>query len=272
MGVNVLSLFDGMSCGRIALDRAGIDVDKYYSSEVDKFAIKVSEVNYPNIIQLGDVMGWKDWDIDWGSIDLLIGGSPCQGFSFAGKQLAFDDPRSKLFFVYVDIMNHIKGINPDVKVMLENVKMKKEYLDIISSNLGEEPININSSLVTGMLRDRYYWCNWKVEPPLDKGITFQELLDSDEARVNKAPTLTATYYKGGGEATRQRNFLKRQRPIAWIDDNNTRHLTPVECERLQTVPENYTSCVSKTQRYKMLGNGWTVDVISNIFKGLKEVL
>ena len=108
--MNILSLFDGMSCGQIALERVGIDVDTYYAAEVDKYAITVTQANYPNTIQLGDVTKWKEWDIDWSSINLLIGGSPCQGFSFAGKQLAFDDPRSKLFFVYVDILNHIKSL------------------------------------------------------------------------------------------------------------------------------------------------------------------
>jgi len=133
--MNVLSLFDGISCGMIALERAGIEVDKYYASEIDKYAAKVSEANYPDIIRLGDVADWREWDIDWPSIDLLIGGSPCQGFSFAGKQLAFDDPRSKLFFVYVDILNHIKALNPNVKFLLENVRMKKEYLDVITKEL-----------------------------------------------------------------------------------------------------------------------------------------
>lgn len=123
--MKVLSLFDGMSCGRIALERAGITVDAYYAAEIDKHAVKVSQANWPDIVHLGDVTKWKEWSIDWASIDLLIGGSPCQGFSFAGKQLAFDDPRSKLFFVYVDILNHIRNVNPSVKFMLENVKMKK---------------------------------------------------------------------------------------------------------------------------------------------------
>lgn len=133
--MNVLSLFDGMSCGQIALNRIGIKPTKYYASELDKYAIKVTQANYPDTMQLGDVTKWREWDIDWSSIDLLIGGSPCQGFSFAGKQLAFDDPRSKLFFVYVDILNHIKSVNPSVKFLLENVKMKKEYLDVITERL-----------------------------------------------------------------------------------------------------------------------------------------
>lgn len=117
--MNILSLFDGISCGRVALERVGIPVDKYYASEIDKYAIQITQKNYPDTIHLGDVTKWKDWDIDWKSIDLLIGGSPCQGFSNAGKGLNFDDPRSALFFVFVDILNHIKSVNPNVKFLLE---------------------------------------------------------------------------------------------------------------------------------------------------------
>lgn len=161
--MKVLSLFDGMSCGQIALNRIGIKPDVYYASELDKYAIKVTQVNYPDTVQLGDVTNWREWGIDWESIDLLIGGSPCQGFSFSGKQLAFDDPRSKLFFVYVDILNHIKSVNPNVKFMLENVKMKKEFLAVISEHLGVEPVFINSSDFGPCERPRYYWFNWSLQ-------------------------------------------------------------------------------------------------------------
>ena len=126
--MKVLSLFDGVSCGMVALERVGIRVDKYYASEIDEYAIKISKKNYPNIIQLGDITNWKNWDIDWSSIDLVIGGSPCQGFSNAGRGLNFDDPRSALFFVFVEILNHIKEFNKDVMFLLENVKMKKEWV------------------------------------------------------------------------------------------------------------------------------------------------
>ena len=154
--INVLSLFDGISCGQVALERAGIKVDKYYASEIDKNVIKVTQHNYPNTIQLGDVSSWKEWNIDWSSIDLVMGGSPCQGFSNAGKGLNFEDPRSILFFVFVDILNHIKKLNPNVKFLLENVKMKKEWKDIISSFMGVEPVFINSALVSAQNRQRLY--------------------------------------------------------------------------------------------------------------------
>lgn len=280
--MKVLSLFDGMSCGQIALERAGLPVGRYYASELDQHAIKVTQANYPNTIQLGDVTKWREWDIDWAGIDLLIGGSPCQGFSFAGKQLAFDDPRSKLFFVYVDILNHIRSLNPAVHFMLENVKMKQAYLDIISEQLGVQPVFINSALVSAQNRQRYYWASWDFGQPEDKGIVLADILESnkdwkpcvvgtsanrDIRETEKFGCLTANYFKG---------VLAAGRPFvadpAFIGKtlksgmDGCRMLTPTECERLQAVPDGYTAHVSNTQRYKMLGNGWTVDVIAHIFR------
>ena len=166
--MKVLSVFDGISCGMVSLERAGISVDAYYASEIDKNAIAISQKNYPDIIRLGDVTKWREWVIPWAEIDLLIGGSPCQRFSFAGKQLNFDDPRSKLFFEFVDILNHIKKHNPNVKFLLENVKMKAEWQDVISGYLGVKPIRINSALVSAAKRDRLYWANFDVKMPDDK--------------------------------------------------------------------------------------------------------
>lgn len=163
--MNVLSIFDGMSCGRIALERAGIKVDNYYASEIDKYAIQIAKKNYPDIIHIGDVTKVKANDLP--KIDLLIGGSPCQGFSFAGKQLNFEDERSKLFFEFVRLLEECKP----KYFLLENVKMKKEYQDIISSYLGVEPIKINSSLVSAQNRERLYWTNIpNIRQPEDKGI------------------------------------------------------------------------------------------------------
>lgn len=195
--MNVLSLFDGISCGRIALERAGIPVDKYYASEVDKHAITVSQKNYPDIVRLGDVTGWRNWGIDWSNIDLLIGGSPCQGFSFAGKQLAFNDPRSALFFTYVDILNHVRKHNPNIKFLLENVKMKKQHLDVITEQLGVAPKPINSSLVSAQMRQRYYWANWSFTEPVDRGVKLSDILESGVVDRLKSYGLDANYYKGG---------------------------------------------------------------------------
>jgi len=323
--MNVLSLFDGMSCGRIAIDRVGIKVEQYYASELDKYAIQVSQANWPETIQLGDVTQWREWHIDWGSIDLLIGGSPCQGFSFAGKQLAFDDPRSKLFFVYVDILNHIRSLNRNVKFLLENVKMKKEYLDVISEQLSVKPVFINSALVSAQNRQRFYWANWSFGQPEDKGIVLADILEDGVVDRDKSYCIDANYHKGGNPeqylkksrrqlvfnpaAIRGRYIVdgKRQdgkmltaglteqtlevkaqaktNSLTTVQKDNVvtdlppgryappyyyRKLTPIECERLQTVPDNYTAHVSNTQRYRMLGNGWTVDVIAHIFNALKK--
>ena len=401
--MNVLSLFDGMSCGQIALDQLGIPVDKYFAAEIDKHAIKVAKANYPDTIHLGDVRDIQPDDLP--KIDLLIGGSPCQGFSFAGQQLNFDDPRSMLFFEYVRLL---KALNPRY-FLLENVKMKKESQDIISEYLGVEPIEINSNLVSAQNRRRLYWTNIPVDGlPEDKGIVLADILEDGFTDRDKSYCLDASYYKGGGASNVRLYFEKSRRQIvfgsgdnrldvtgarivnrrldkdgkrkdndksiklqarlelrkdnkagclttvqkdsvvaktnssgmnivgeanikgresirrvygtdgksptltastgghtqpkilqkargynkgglkalngktptlstsSWehnnhltLDEGTTwRKLSPVECERLQTVPDGYTDHVSNTQRYKMLGNGWTVDVIKHIMKGM----
>lgn len=262
--INVLSLFDGMSCGRIALERAGIAVNNYYASEIDKHAVKVAMANYPDTIQVGNVCELKAENLP--KIDLLIGGSPCQGFSIAGKQLNFNDERSKLFFEYVRLLEECKP----KYFLLENVKMKKEYQDVISSHLGVEPIEINSSLVSAQNRKRLYWTNIpRVEQPDEQGILLRDIIVDGCVNRNKSFCIDANYYKGGNLKS---YYEKGRRQLVFSDHsffNDFRKLTPLECERLQTVPDGYTSCVSNMQRYKMLGNGWTVDVIAHILKSIK---
>lgn len=372
--MNVLSLFDGMSCGQIALERAGIKVDKYFASEIDKYAIQVAKHNYPNMQHIGDVTKVKASELP--KIDLLIGRSPCQGFSFAGKQLNFDDPRSKLFFEFVRLL---KECNPKY-FLLENVKMKKEYQDVITQHLGVEPIEINSNLLSAQNRKRIYWTNiLGVTIPNDKGILLKDIVHENESidtalngnyaewfaknaefqlgkkycslSPEKAITMTARQYaswngnywfeilseyivpfdktlqildkevkrgkvgyfrkdsqanrvyyihdkaitltgEAGGGAAKMGQYLfgcitpdrieKRQNGQRFNDgkkfytltaqdkhgvliEGYIRKLTPIECERLQTVSDNYSAIVSNSQRYKMLGNGWTVDVIAHIF-------
>lgn len=285
--MNVLSLFDGISCGQIALQRAGINVDNYYASEIDKFAIKVTMANYPNTIQLGDVE--KVNGIDLPKIDLLIGGSPCQGFSFAGKQLNFNDPRSKLFFEFARLKNEL---NP-AYFLLENVKMKKEYQDVISEHLGVEPIEINSSLVSAQNRKRLYWTNIQnIEQPYDRGVLFKDICDKESINFRIVPdwkTQRRKYKKNylqydifgkGYDSQDQRAFYfnKKHGTLSTKGgsqskiiqpDGIIRHTTRNEVERLQTVPDNYTICVSENKAASLLGNGWTVDIITHIFRNIK---
>ena len=284
--MKVLSLFDGISCGMVALERAGIPVDTYYASEIDKNAIAISQKNYQNIIRLGDVTKWREWDIPWAEIDLLIGGSPCQGFSFAGKQLNFNDPRSKLFFEFVDILNHIRKHNPNVKFLLENVKMKAEWRDVISGYLGVKPIRINSALVSAAKRDRLYWANFDVEMPDDKGITFDDinqhstdwLSDTYIDKVSKwkaqqDPITNTTFIgtKSKLPCLTARGYNQSHSGMILISDGNKyRYLTNNEGELAMTLPVDYTAGITDRERARCIGNGWTVDVIAHIFKGLKE--
>lgn len=376
--MNVLSLFDGMSCGQIALQRLGKKVDKYYASEIDKHAIAATMANFPNTIQLGSVTEVKAKDLD--RIDLLIGGSPCQGFSTAGKGLNFEDPRSKLFFEFVRLLKECRDINPDVKFMLENVRMKEEYENVISKFLGVNAIVINSALVSAQNRVRLYWTNIGQQPaglfgdlesiipqPKDKGILLKDILQEDvdekyylsdkalerikrknysQPRINpdktgtlntknnsgelsvdsgttligvlndngilvesnnKANCIDANFHKGMDNHS-QRTMVKKVIQMSQEKESNSntqpfqqnriydsdginpalsaslstgsnavyfkekvRRLTPTECCRLQTVPDEYFNGkgISETQQYRMLGNGWTVDVICHILSFLR---
>ena len=284
-GITVLSLFDGISCGRIALERAGIKVKEYYASEIDQFAMQVSKKNYPTIIQLGDVTTWRKWDIDWANIDLLIGGSPCQGFSFAGKQLNFNDDRSKLFFEYVDILNHIKSMNPNIKFLLENVRMKKEYQDVISSYLGTTPIKINSALVSAANRNRLYWANFKFDIPADRNITFDDINDHSQDwlsndYINKVskwkaqqdPIKNATYIGTNSKlpCLTARGYNQSHSGMILISDGiRYRYLSNTEAELAMTLPMGYTYGISDRERARCIGNGWTVDVIAHIFNNIE---
>ena len=194
-GINILSLFDGMSCGQQALERSGIKVDKYYASEIDPYAISVTQYNYPDTIQLGDIREIKGKDLP--SINLIVGGSPCQGFSFSQRnRLNFDDPRSKLFFEYVRVLNECREINPDIYFLLENVRMSNKSKDVITKYMGVEPININSALVSAQSRNRLYWTNIpNVTQPQDRGIMLKDILIDGE---NNLP-MYSNIYGGFGE-------------------------------------------------------------------------
>jgi site-specific DNA-cytosine methylase len=287
--MNVLSLFDGMGCGQIALERVGIEVENYFASEIDKYAIKVTQANYPNTKHIGDVTKVKGEDLP--KIDLLIGGSPCQGFSFAGKKLNFDDDRSKLFFEFVRILEDVKP----KYFLLENVRMKQEWQDIVSKILGVKPININSSLVSPQNRNRLYWTNIpNIGQPNDMCLEVKDFLITDVEEKyymsEKATKLIQDSLNKRGHSLNtfnvisswQKNYTISSKKcsavtaamgmggghVPMITKLPYRKFTPLEIERMQTVPDNYTFGVSDTQRYKMLGNGWTVDVIAHIFKNI----
>lgn len=413
MGLTVLSLFDGMSCGQIALRELGVEIDTYYASEIDKYCIAQTQLNFPDTIQLGDVRG-----IDAGrlpKIDLILAGSPCQGFSFAGKQLNFDDPRSRLFFEFHRIAAQATFYNNDVKWLLENVRMKREYEQTISAQLGGlQPTVINSALVSAQNRVRLYWSNIRsietslfgrsydsnIPQPADRGIYLRDILEDEvdekyhikdrvlrnllrhkerneregrgfgmvvrtpdekslavrvsgkgmydiikinlhgqikrdqtkascltvgghgcgnhsdidiilqrprgdkglTAYADKSPTLTANAWEqnnllyrrtvrqlspsteSNGKQPYQQNreydpdgiapalcsSRRGQSPIVITKDDILRRLTPTECARLQTIPEWYKWECSDTQQYKMLGNGWTVEVIKHILTFYKQ--
>ena len=380
--INVLSCFDGCSGGQLALQKAGIDVGTYYASEIDKYAMQVTQANFPNTIQVGDITKVSLHRFQ-NHIDLMMGGSPCQGFSFAGHQLNFDDPRSKLFFDFIRIRDELLP----KYVLLENVRMAKESQDIISKYMGCEPTKINSADVSPQSRNRLYWFvtyDWDlgkyvpmhIPQPSKKNVVIRDILEDlpfgeipnylanswggvprgdkvksiDDAKAN---CLTASMYKGqiptfikkpnpsaskdglirvgtanlkGHDSIKRVYSADRKAPTLTtmqgghrepkismgrvvnrrLDENGVRKdnqmdlpftpkvevreddvsnclttvekdnvvvnrdeylwrkLTPLECERLQTMPDNYTNHVSKTQRYKMIGNGWTIDVIAHI--------
>jgi DNA (cytosine-5)-methyltransferase 3B len=371
--MKVLSLFDGMSCGQIALRELGVPIERYYASEIDKHAIAQTQLNFPDTIQLGDVEKWREWNIEWGEIDLLLAGSPCQGFSLAGKMLGHDDPRSRLYWVFLDILHHVQKLNHNVKYLLENVRMRPADELRINESLGIRPVVINSALVSAQNRVRLYWSNirtksegiWSelitdIPQPADRGIYIGDILDDEvdekyymrnlplppqqdkdpwiaknlRSPDEKSNALLSTSYKGarangmtlvvavgslrffGGVEFRRMKTMKSPCLNAQSreDGNNQtvvelavgtwrthkvdggfreiaggkapcipararndgsgqpvakigcmlRRLTPTECARLQTIPDWYKWGCSDTQAYKMLGNGWTVEVIKHI--------
>jgi DNA (cytosine-5)-methyltransferase 1 len=295
--MNILSLFDGISCGQLALKKSEIKYENYFSSEIDKNGIKVTQHHFPNTIQLGDVKNIKPKDLP--KIDLLIGGSPCQGFSYAGQRLNFNDERSKLFFEYVRVLNELKEINPDIKFLLENVNMKEEWQNVISDYLNVKPILINSSLVSAQNRKRLYWTNFKFPQPEDKKIKLIDILENKNY-LNKATIIGRRLNDRGVRDDYNKNIpitqclevrksnIEKSNCITTVEKDNVltslpfgrhkdafknnlpfRYYTLKEYCRLQTIPDDYfDNLVSESQAKKMLGNGWTVDVISHIFRYL----
>ena len=283
--MKVLSLFNGMNTGRQALENVGIKVNKYYSSEIKPYAIELTQHHFPDTIQVGDVTKWRDWDIDWSTIDLVLSGSPCQDLSAAGKRAGLNGSKSSLFFEFVDILNHIKKVNPNVLFLQENVgSASKLDVGIMSRLLGVYPVRINSSLVTAQLRDRYYWTNIRttetmfdlvtdIPQPKDKGIILNDILTSGYADRNKGLCLLEGYYskKPKKDYLKYMNrYLMGMMQIVYESEYDVRLLNQVEMERYQGFPDGYTKTLSVNKAASLLGDGWTLPVIEHIFKFIKQ--
>jgi site-specific DNA-cytosine methylase len=290
--IAVLSLFDGISILHLALKNIGFDIKTYYSSEIDSDAVSISKYHFPRTKYLGDIRNWEKWDINWTGIDIVAGGSPCQSFSIANQgnnylKQGFEG-KSNLIFEYLNVLSFVKSKNPKVKFLLENVKMQSKWRDKITSLIGVDPVLIDSKAFSPQHRERYYWCNWKVSPiKKESAIVIKDIVDkySDKYFLSsahhkafmrsynwkycgldeKGKTILATYYKQPPHTTY----------IPCLESpSGFRRLTPLECERMQTLPDDFTRfgirdnslCqISDTGRYRTVGNGWTYKVIEHIF-------
>ena len=289
--MNVVSLFNGMNTGRQALENVGIKVNKYYSSEIKPYAIELTQYHFPDTIQVGDVAKWKEWDINWQSIDLILSGSPCQDLSAAGKRAGINGSRSSLFFVFVEILEHIKSLNPNVLFLQENVgSASKLDVGIMSRALGVYPVRINSKLVTAQLRDRYYWSNIKtketmfdlvtdIPQPKDLGIMFKDIITGGRVERVKANAMLQSDYKQFVKCPIKENVLIKKRiakgkqtPNLVYNYNNdlVRTINQIEIERLQGFPDGYTSILSKSKSASLLGDGWTLPIIEHIFNFIER--
>ena len=256
--MNVVSLFNGMNTGRQALKNVGIKVNKYYSSEIKPYAIELTQHHFPDTIQVGDVTKWRDWDIDWKTIDLILSGSPCQDLSAAGKRAGINGSKSSLFFVFVDILNHIKSLNPKVLFLQENVGSANKFdVGIMSRALGVYPVRINSKLVTAQLRDRYYWSNIRtretmfdlvtdIPQPKDLEIMFKDIITGGRVERVKATALLERTEKSFGHKDRfsdkAQNYLKTREKfvvnIIYIDTDKHTCLN-TKSGALETAKQEY---------------------------------
>jgi site-specific DNA-cytosine methylase len=280
----VLSLFNGMNTGRQALENVGIKVDKYYSSEIKPYAIELTQYHFPDTIQVGDVTKWREWDIDWKSIDLVLSGSPCQDLSAAGKRAGINGSRSSLFFTFVDILEHIKSLNPNVLFLQENVgSARKEDIGVMSQTLGVYPVRINSSLVTAQLRDRYYWSNIRTKAdgmfgdiitdiplPKDKGILLKNIITSGEVSSLKHVSLKTNQC----QSNTQRYLIHRNETTGMItlikENEKVRTVNKIEMCRLQGFPDNYCDILTTAKAGSLLGDGWTLPIIEHIFSFINK--
>jgi DNA (cytosine-5)-methyltransferase 3A len=280
--INVLSLFNGMNTGRQALENVGIKVEKYYSSEIKPYAIELTQHHFPDTIQVGDVTKWREWDIDWKSIDLVLSGSPCQDLSGAEKRAGINGKKSSLFFTFVEILEYIKSLNSSILFLQENVgSASKLDVGIMSRALGVYPVRINSSLLTAQLRDRYYWSNIKtkktmfdlvtdIPQPKDKKIFLKDIITDGEVKRIKALALLESESRicSSQESIKKRasrEFIN----IIYLDNESVRTLNKIEICRLQGFPDNYCDILSTKKAASLLGDGWTLPIIEHIFKYIK---
>jgi len=278
----VLSLFNGMNTGRQALENVGIKVDKYYSSEIKPYAIELTQHHFPDTIQVGDVTKWREWNIDWKTIDLVLSGSPCQDLSAAGKRVGINGNKSSLFFVFIEILEHIKSLNSKVLFFQENVgSANKLDIGIMSRALGVYPCRINSSLLTAQLRDRYYWSNIRtkedgmfgdiitdIPQPKDKGLLFQDVLTSGYTDRKKARAVLESEER---QLVNKDKLYKRYTELGMINlvfdnpqflpNNNVRILNKIELCRLQGFTDNYCDILTRNHAASLLGDGWTLPII-----------
>ena len=288
--MKVLSLFNGMNTGRQALENVGIKVDKYYSSEIKPYAIELTQYHFPDTIQVGDVTKWKEWDIDWKSIDLVLSGSPCQDLSAAGKRAGINGKKSSLFFVFVEILEHIKLLNSKVLFLQENVgSASKLDVGIMSRALGVYPVRINSELVVAALRDRYYWTNIRTKKtmfdtvvdiplPIDKKIMFKDIITSGEVKRKKANCLTeGLIEKVGRHKVKDFNrwqdmLLKRPSSMVILikENDSVRLPNKIEMCRIQGFPDDYCDILDDRKAGSLLGDGWTLPIIEYIFSYIKK--
>lgn len=284
--MNVLSLFNGMNTGRQALENVGIKVKKYYSSEIKPYAIELTQHHFPDTIQVGDVTKWREWNIDWKSIDLVLSGSPCQDLSAAGKRAGINGSRSSLFFTFVEILEHIKSLNSNVLFLQENVgSASKLDVGIMSRALGVYPVRINSSLLTAQLRDRYYWSNIRtkqdgmfgdiitdIPQPKDKEILFKDIITSGKVDKNKHSCLNTG--SGNSENSSQRYLKHRNETTGMItliyENEIVRTCNKIEMCRLQGFPDDYCEILTTSKAGSLLGDGWTLPIIEHIFKFIKQ--
>jgi DNA (cytosine-5)-methyltransferase 3A len=288
--MNIVSLFNGMNTGRQALENVGIKVNKYYSSEIKPYAIELTQHHFPDTIQDGDVTKWREWDIDWQSIDLILSGSPCQDLSAAGKRAGINGSKSSLFFLFVEILDYVKSLNPKVLFLQENVgSASKLDVGIMSRALGVYPVRINSSLVTAQLRDRYYWSNIRtketmfdlvtdIPQPKDRSILLQDIITDGYVNVLKSTCVMEGWSRPNNEFEYEKIVNRHNKQFltcVFFDKSfnykkGVRIMNKTELCRLQGFKDNYCDILNRNDSASLLGDGWTLPIIEHLFSFINK--